>query len=94
MTADELRAASSADGLPPLLAALWHDATGDWERAHEIAQSVNDRSGAHVHAYLHRKEGDEGNARYWYAQAGRGFPGVPLDEEWDQLASSLGEALS
>ncbi|WPL12012.1 MULTISPECIES: tetratricopeptide repeat protein [Thiorhodovibrio] len=44
------------------LAALWFDAKGDWNRAHEIVQSLPDRppetGAARIHAYLHRKEGD------------------------------------
>ena len=31
----------------------------------------HDRDAAWVHAYLHRVEGDDGNARYWYTQARR-----------------------
>ena len=74
MVFDEFR--GSLDGssrqtqLSPLLVALWWDAKGDWARAHEIAQDVESSDGAWVHAYLHRKEGDDGNAGYWY-QAGR-----------------------
>ena len=40
---------------PPLIA-LWHDARGDWDKAHQVAQDVDDETGAWVHAYLHRKE--------------------------------------
>ncbi|HZP59216.1 MAG TPA: hypothetical protein VFB27_02750 [Opitutaceae bacterium] len=58
-------------GLTPALSALWYDAAGDWDRAHGCAQEDGSRAGAWVHAYLHRKEGDEGNAGYWYARAGR-----------------------
>ncbi len=61
MTLDEFRqtlAAASAPPLPPLLRALWHDAKGDWDEAHRIAQDVSGADGARVHAYLHRKEGD------------------------------------
>ncbi len=57
--------------LPPVLLALWHDARGDWEAAHEVAQDVPDPDGAWVHAYLHRKEGDAGNAAYWYRRASK-----------------------
>jgi hypothetical protein len=34
-----------------------------------------------VHAYLHRKEGDQENAAYWYAGAGKTVCVVPLDAE-------------
>ncbi len=68
--------------LHPLLKALWHDANGDWKKAHELAQEVNSAEGSWVHAYLHRKEGDASNAGYWYAKAGRKMPIVSLFDEW------------
>ena len=67
--------------MPPPLLALWHDARGDWERAHAIAQDVDDESGSLVHAYLHRKEGDLANAGYWYRRAHRPIANDPLDTE-------------
>jgi len=78
----------------PALLALWHDARGDWDRAHACAQEDAGRDGAWVHAYLHRKEGDLGNAGYWYARARRPVPaeGVTLDAEWAEIARAfLGE---
>ncbi len=73
------------------LQALWHDARGDWDRAHACAQADTGREGAWVHAYLHRKEGDLGNAGYWYARARQPIPpeNVPLEVEWTQLAQAL-----
>ena len=53
------------------LQAMWWAKKGDWERAHSIAQEVHDPSGSWVHAYLHRVEGDLGNASYWYARRGQ-----------------------
>jgi hypothetical protein len=75
--------------LPPLLLALWHDAKGDWEKAHTLAQDVDDASGAWVHAYLHRKEGDLGNAGYWYRRANQPTATDSLDAEWTRLVSAL-----
>ena len=72
----------------PLLA-LWHDARGEWDRAHAIVQADSDASAARVHAYLHRKEGDLANARYWYTRAGVEPSQSPLDTEWRDLASAL-----
>jgi hypothetical protein len=72
-----------------LPAALWWDAHGDWDRAHQLAQSVDTPDGAWVHAYLHRKEGDLSNADYWYRRAGRQRPGIPLDAEWMELARAF-----
>jgi len=70
MTVEEFMAAE-AEEFEGALRALWWDGRGDWEKAHEIAQDVAGSDGAWVHAYLHRKEGDEGNAGYWYRRAGR-----------------------
>jgi hypothetical protein len=84
-----LAAASPPDGLSVPLQALWWDAKGDWERAHALAQSAAGAEGAWVHAYLHRVEGDEGNAGYWYGRAGRPHCRLPLAEEWSALATAL-----
>ena len=75
--------------LAPALRALWHDARGDWDAAHRIAQEDDSRDAAWVHAYLHRKEGDISNARYWYARAGKTAYAGSLDEEWRKIATSL-----
>ena len=93
MTLDDFKRTSSLAAPPPelsrLLRALWHDAKGDWEAAHRVAQDVDDHAGAWVHAYLHRKEGDAGNAAYWYRRAGRPIATGSLDDEWTQLAEAL-----
>jgi hypothetical protein len=70
---------------------LWHDARGDWQAAHECVQEDSSRDGAWVHAYLHRKEGDLGNAGYWYSRAGRKMPasGLALEAEWAEIARVL-----
>lgn len=67
------------------LSILWYDAREEWNTAHELADSKNDRDSAWLHAYLHRKEGDEWNARYWYNRAARSFPNISLEEEWSTL---------
>lgn len=77
------------DGMSPYLTALWQEKHGDWNRAHEIVQDINDSTAASIHAYLHRREGDEGNAGYWYNRCNKSFPSMTLDEEWDQLVNSL-----
>ena len=93
MTLEELEASltqatpSSALSLP--LQALWHDARGDWDAAHDLAQRAGDEAGAWVHAYLHRKEGDTGNAQYWYSRAGHSMPRSSLEEEWRAIAGAL-----
>jgi hypothetical protein len=92
MTVEEFRSTLSAASPPdvaPLLVALWHDARGDWEKAHTVAQDVDDASGAWVHAYLHRKEGDIGNAGYWYRRANQAIATDSLDAEWTRIVSAL-----
>jgi hypothetical protein len=77
-------------GLAPAVEALWHDARGDWDRAHRVAQDVPDEAGgAWVHAYLHRKEGDPDNAAYWYRRARQPIAHDTLDQEWDRIATAL-----
>lgn len=73
------------------LQALWHEAHGDWARAHACAQEDEGRAGSWVHAYLHRKDGDLANARYWYARAGRTPPAskVALDAEREAITREL-----
>ena len=77
------------DGLSLALQGLWWDAKGDWDKAHERAQEREDKAGMHVHAYLHRKEGDQSNAEYWYRRAGAKPSILTLDEEWAELAQAL-----
>jgi hypothetical protein len=79
---------SPPTGLSAPLAALWYDANGDWEMAHQTVQSESGKAGAWVHAYLHRKEGDESNARYWYAHA-RKKKGGNLEQEWEEIVKEL-----
>ena len=96
MSLEEFRQSIARDttppaGLAPPVAALWHDARHDWARAHERTQEDNGRDGCWVHAYLHRKEGDLGNADYWYSRAGRKMPAqnVTLEGEWEAIAQEL-----
>jgi hypothetical protein len=83
------RSADEAARLPALLRALWHDAHGDWERAHSIAQDADTPDAARLHAYLHRKEGDDGNAAYWYRRAAQPVFTGSLADEWTALATHL-----
>jgi hypothetical protein len=56
-----------------------------WEKAHACAQEHHDQAGMRVHAYLHRKEGDQSNAAYWYHRC-RVSPAIgTLEEEWEEL---------
>jgi hypothetical protein len=93
MTLDDflasVKGSSPPEGVPTLARALWHDARGDWDTAHRIAQDDESAEGAWVHAYLHRREGDLGNAAYWYGRAGRPQATDALDAEWRRIATAL-----
>src|SRR5229473_1369553 len=93
MDSKALRDSVSAKQPPPALGmalqALWWDAKGDWQKAHECAQAQDDAAGAWVHAYLHRKEGDLANAGYWYRRAGRALATTLLEQEWLAITQSL-----
>jgi len=93
MTYKEFKAILNQDRMPSdlyePLQVLWHDAQGDWKAAHDIAQEINNDIGSWLHAYLHRKEGDNWNANYWYQRAGRIFPEHDLGEEWEVIAREL-----
>jgi hypothetical protein len=93
MTLDEFRKSLTATEPPArlahALAGLWWDAKGEWKQAHESAQQDEGKDGSWVHAYLHRKEGDQGNAAYWYRQAGKPMCREPLDAEWGSIVRDL-----
>jgi hypothetical protein len=84
-----LAAAAPPQGLGPAVAALWWDGKGDWGKAHALAQTDEGGDGDWVHAYLHRKEGDLGNAGYWYRRARNPTSRASLAEEWAAIAAAL-----
>ncbi len=73
------------DNLNIFCRALWQDARGDWNKAHDLVGDLSGPDAAWVHAYLHRKEGDLWNADYWYQRANRSRPAQNLQEEWTDL---------
>lgn len=96
MNADELARSAGVDGAPPAgisvaAEALWHARAGNWDAAHDLCQEVPGKDGSRIHAWLHRQEGDLGNAGYWYARAGREMPGkgVSLEDEWMGIAKEI-----
>ena len=92
MTTDEFRASLSTADPPTVsaaLRALWYDARGDWDAAHAAAQAIEDATGAWVHAYLHRKEGDLPNAAYWYRRAQQPVATDSLSAEWERIVTGL-----
>ena len=85
---------SIADAHPPQILSqyalsLWYDARGDWQMAHTIIQDIEDANAAWIHAYLHRKEGDAGNAAYWYLRAGKKMPDYALEKEWEEIGKAI-----
>lgn len=93
MNFDEFKASLNSNhppmGINKLAEAMWYEGKGDWETAHNISQDVDTAEGSWVHAYLHRKEGDLGNASYWYSRAGKRRPQLSLDEEWEEIVKEL-----
>jgi hypothetical protein len=75
--------------IPEYLQALWYDARRDWFKAHMLVDSLEDKKAYWVHAYLHRKEGDLGNASYWYRRAGKELPADSLEKEWESILEAL-----
>jgi hypothetical protein len=84
-----LKSATPPSGLAPAVAALWWARKDDWEQAHTIVMNDASREAAWVHAYLHRVEGDGGNAAYWYGQARQPVAAGELAAEWQAIASAL-----
>lgn len=96
MNAIDLASSAQSDSEPPAgislgQQALWLVKAGRWDDSHDLCQDVPDPVGAWIHAYLHREEGDLGNASYWYHRAGKEIPetGVTLDDEWCQIATAI-----
>ena len=80
---------SPPKGISPYLKALWLERRGDWKQAHEIVQEIDDSTAAWLHAYIHRREGDQNNAAYWYAQANKPVSQATLDDEWTEIVEAL-----
>jgi hypothetical protein len=74
-----------ASDWPDAVKSLWYDAKGDWKASHDIAQDLHNDLGSRIHAYLHRKEGDEFNAGYWYRRAKRELPKISLEQEHREI---------
>ncbi len=93
MTFEEFNASLAAinppEELSGYLKALWFDGKNNWDKAHEIAQDINDQNGSWLHAYLHRKEGDTANAGYWYRKAGKPMPSYALNQEWKEIVNEF-----
>jgi hypothetical protein len=88
-----LSGAAPAPDFAAPLAALWWAAKGQWDDAHKLVQDEETADAAWVHAYLHRVEGDVGNAGYWYRQAGQPVAKGPVETEWERIVSALLEGV-
>ena len=93
MTPSELKHSLSSkkppSGLSPALTALWWAGNDAWDKAHDIVMSADDAHCAWVHGYLHRVEGDQDNARYWYRHARREPATGDLASEWAAIVAEL-----
>ena len=78
-----------ASTLSPPLVALWWAAKGQWDDAHKIVMHEETADAAWVHAYLHRVEGDLGNAGYWYRQAKKPVATDSVEAEWERMVVAL-----
>jgi hypothetical protein len=76
-------------GITVYLLAMWYDAHGNWDQAHRMVDNLEDVTACWVHAYLHRKEGDQWNADYWYRKAGKKRPDISLTQEWESVVKAL-----
>jgi len=52
-----------------LTSGLWLLA-GDLDRSHSISQDLSSAEGSFLHGIMHRREGDFGNAKYWFRRVG------------------------
>ena len=43
---------------------------GDLDRSHALSQSIASPEGSFWHGIMHRREGDYGNAKYWFGRVG------------------------
>ena len=86
---ESIKNASPPTGVGTHLLAMWYDGHGNWDKAHSMVDNLEDAAACHVHAYLHRKEGDIWNADYWYKKAGKKRPDISLEQEWEAIVKTL-----
>ncbi len=97
MNAADLAKSAATDpqppaGISPALQALWLAKANRWHEAHDLGQEISGNAGSWIHAWLHREEGDQSNAEYWYARARQPVPprGKSLADEWAEIVDALG----
>ena len=69
--------------------AIWYAVKDNWDMAHNIVQDINTETASWIHAYLHRVEGDIGNAHYWYNRARKKPSSESLKSELDDIIQLL-----
>lgn len=62
---------------------------GDWSEAHKIVQEEHGQNACWLHANLHREEGDQGNAQYWYKRADLPQSDKSISEERKEIKETL-----
>ena len=62
----------------------------EFETAHQICQEHEGTPTFDwIHALVHRIEGDDANAAYWYRRAGRTRHPGSIEEEWQSIRASV-----
>ncbi len=84
-----IKATTPPENISLYLLAMWHDANGNWDKAPAMVDNLNDSTACWVHAYLHRKEGDNANANYWYRRANKKIPDMSLQQEWENIVKAI-----
>ncbi len=70
----------------PFLSGMWLLA-GDIDRSHTISQDIGSAEGSFLHGIMHRREGDFGNAKYWFRRVGTHTVFDQIETESDGLYS-------
>lgn len=71
------------------LTALWWLKNSNWQQAHDLIDPAPGADAAWVHALLHRMEGDQWNADYWYSRAGRERPEMTIGQELETMLAAF-----
>ena len=69
--------------------AIFYILKDNWDMAHETVQKLNTAIACQFHAYLHRVEGDMGNADYWYRRADMEPATASLETELSDIIKSV-----